>query len=170
MSDDVFLAVVSDTHGHAEFALRAARAIVPFAPRVVLHCGDVGGAAIPPIFAAFDTCYVTGNVDVGDERIVERAALEHGGRYFGRRGELTIEGRAIAWLHGEDSATLRDVIDSQRYDLVCSGHTHQVDERRVGKTLVLNPGALYRARRHTCAVVELRTMTVAILNCDEFAT
>ena len=71
------------------------------------------------------------------------------------------------WMHGvhpsHDARLFRQVCISGDYDLVCYGHTHQAEQHRAGKTLVLNPGALYRATPHSIAVVELRTMEATIV-------
>jgi predicted phosphodiesterase len=37
------------------------------------------------------------------------------------------------------------------------GHTHQAAEHRTGKTRVINPGALHRARPKTFVVLDLAT-------------
>src|SRR5262249_26664115 len=50
-------------------------------------------------------------------------------------------------------------IASGAWDLVCYGHTHVAELHRAGRTLVLNPGALFRASPHTLAVVDLVTLT-----------
>ena len=55
------------------------------------------------------------------------------------------------------------MIASGDYDLVCYGHTHAAEQHREGKTLVLNPGALYRADPHSLAVVELETLEATIV-------
>jgi predicted phosphodiesterase len=44
--------------------------------------------------------------------------------------------------------------------LVCFGHTHVAEQQRRGATLVLNPGAVYRARRHSIAIVKLPELDV----------
>jgi predicted phosphodiesterase len=46
---------------------------------------------------------------------------------------------------------------------VCYGHTHQAEQHRVGKTLVLNPGALYRATPHSLALVDLEHLEATIV-------
>ena len=38
---------------------------------------------------------------------------------------------------------------------MCYGHTHVAAIERHGKTLALNPGALYRANPHSLAIVDL---------------
>ena len=37
------------------------------------------------------------------------------------------------------------------------GHTHVREQHRTGKTLVANPGALFRANPKTCIVLDLAT-------------
>jgi putative phosphoesterase len=161
-----FLAVVSDTHGQVEFARRAVRLLEPFQPVCLIHCGDIGSPAIPAVFAGFATQYVLGNVDYYDE-IELAAAIQKAGQLFaGRFGELTLRGKKIAWLHGDDERLLKQTIAGGEYDLVCSGHTHQQAQRRVGNTLALNPGALYRANPRTCAVVDLADLSVTVLKCE----
>lgn len=161
-----FLAVVSDTHGQVEFARRAVRLLEPFQPVGLIHCGDIGSAAIPAVFAGFAAHYVLGNVDHYDERELAAAIQKAGQHFAGRFGELTLLGKKIAWLHGDDERLLKQTIAGGEYDLVCSGHTHRQEQRCVGKTLALNPGALYRANPRTCAVVDLADLSVTVLKCE----
>jgi predicted phosphodiesterase len=46
---------------------------------------------------------------------------------------------------------------------VCYGHTHVAESHLEGRTLVLNPGALYRATPHSIATVDLQTMEATIV-------
>jgi putative phosphoesterase len=157
-----FLAVVSDTHGQVQFARRAVRLLEPFQPRCLIHCGDIGSPEIPDVFAGFDSHYVLGNVDHYDEPELAAAIAQAGQRF----GELTLLDKKIAWLHGDDERLLKQTITSGVYDLVCSGHTHKQETRRVGRTLVLNPGALFRANPRSCAVVDLADLSVTVLKCE----
>jgi putative phosphoesterase len=161
-----FLAVVSDTHGQVEFARRAVRLLEPFQPICLIHCGDIGSPAIPSLFANFEAHYVLGNVDHYDEPTLAAAIQTAGQKFAGRFGQMTILGKKIAWLHGDDERLLQQTIASGRYDLVCSGHTHRQEQRSVGKTLALNPGALFRANPRTCAVVDLADLSVTVLKCE----
>ncbi len=161
-----FLAVVSDTHGHLDFARRAVRLLEPFQPICLIHCGDIGSTAIPGVFAGFTAHYVLGNVDHYEEPELADAIKQAGQSFAGRFGELTLQGKKIAWLHGDDERRLAQTVASGAYDLVCSGHTHQQAQRLAGKTLVLNPGALYRANPRTCALVDLADLSVTVLKCE----
>ena len=57
------LAVVSDTHGQVEFTRQAARLIESLDVAQVLHCGDIGSAAIVRLFERWPAHFVFGNVD-----------------------------------------------------------------------------------------------------------
>ena len=54
--------------------------------------------------------------------------------------EVDIEGKKGIIYHGDDYALLDSLIDSQKYDIVFTGHKHCVRNEKVGKTLVINPG------------------------------
>lgn len=155
----MLLGVVSDTHGQVSYTREAVRMLAEFDPAAVIHCGDIGSVEVVRQFTKWPTHFVLGNVDDNPAEL-ESAIRKAGQQYHGRFGSLELGGRRIAFLHGDDSRRLKDEIASGAWDLVCSGHTHQRDERRLGKTLVLNPGALYRAHPHSLAIVDLTTMEV----------
>lgn len=156
------LGVVSDTHGQAAFAREAAHLLQSFDVQTVLHCGDIGSVEIVRVFSQWPTHFVLGNVD--EPAAPLRAAIEAAGQHFHARfGQLELAGRKIAFLHGDDTLLLQETINGGRYDLVCFGHTHRAEQRQVGPTLALNPGALYRANPHTLAIVELPELTVQTL-------
>jgi hypothetical protein len=152
------LGILSDTHGHLQYAAAGVYTLKQNQVDVVLHCGDIGHPSVVPLFAGWPTHFVFGNVD--DDLADLRASIQEAGQSCHERfGDLTLEGRRIALLHGDDVGKLMDSINSQRYDLVCYGHTHQQEQHRQGRTLVLNPGAVYRASPHTVAIVELSELT-----------
>ncbi len=160
----MLLGVVSDTHGHASFTQQAVRMLESLAVRQVLHCGDIGSEEIVPLFAAWPTHFVLGNVDY--ERHMQQAIEEAGQSYHGRYGELKLEGVSIAILHGDDTQRLHDTIASGAFQLVCHGHTHKQRLEQIGPTLVLNPGALYRASQRSIAVVRLPELEVTHVPVD----
>jgi len=147
------IGIVSDTHGQTLYAQQAVRMLEGLDVERVIHCGDVGSAAIVPLFQRWPLDFVQGNVD--DPGELEEAARACGQTFHGRFAALSLAGVNIAVLHGDDGRLLRETIDGGKYQLVCHGHTHVADQRRVGGTLVLNPGALYRANPHTIATIEL---------------
>ena len=56
----------------------------------------------------------------------------------GEFAELGLGGRKIAATHYP--AIAAGLAASDRYDLVCCGHSHRVTEDKVGETLLINPG------------------------------
>jgi putative phosphoesterase len=147
------IGVVSDTHGHMANTLQAVAQLSELNVDVVLHCGDIGSPSIVPLFAGWPTHFVLGNVD-HDESGLRWIVGEEGQAFHGRFARIDLEGKLIAVAHGDDPDLLDDAINSGEYDLVCTGHTHQRELRRVGRTIVLNPGALYRAKPKTFAIVD----------------
>jgi uncharacterized protein len=148
------IGVVSDTHGHLGSTTTAVGLLKQAGVSAVLHCGDIGSAAIVPLFSPWPTHFVFGNVDDDEESLVE-AIRAAGQTCHGRFGNLTLGDRKIAFLHSDDVERFTDTIASGTYDLVCYGHTHAAEQHREGNTLVLNPGALYRASPRMIALVDL---------------
>lgn len=152
------IGVISDTHGHINNALAAARLLESLEVEAVLHCGDIGSPQIPPLFSKWPAHYVLGNVDLYDDELYAAAVGSAGGSFHRRFADLTLAGRRIALLHSDDAKKFREVTTSGEYDLVCYGHTHIAEQHREGTTLILNPGALQRANPHQIAIVDLATM------------
>ena len=61
----------------------------------------------------------------------------------------------IALLHSHDRRLFPASIGSGRYGTVCYGHTHVAAVEQRGETLLVNPGAIYRAKPHSVAVLDL---------------
>jgi putative phosphoesterase len=131
----------------------------------VLHCGDIGSCEIVPLFSAWPTHFVFGNVDY-DRVTLTQAIKVVGQTCYDQFGSLRMEECDIAFLHGDDSRRLDQAIRDGRWQLVCHGHTHVARCERIGKTLVLNPGAVYRANPHSIAVVEFPALRATIVSLD----
>lgn len=153
----MLIGVVSDTHGHTGYTREAIRVLEGLPVELILHCGDIGSPEIVPLFAKWPTHFVFGNVDYDGDDLAQ--AIGAAGQTCHRRfGTLDVAGVKIAFLHSDDSRLFDETICSGQYDLVCYGHTHNAEQHKTGKTLVLNPGALYRASPHTIATVELPSL------------
>jgi uncharacterized protein len=174
------IGVISDTHGHADPAEEALRLLDSLGVDLVLHCGDVG-AEIVPLFAGRAAHLVPGNTDdiaalrravqgaKGTEAVSRQLAIVSKTGFakpspspvlHNPLGILEIEGIRVAFLHGDDARLLREMIHSGEWNLVCHGHTHAYSHHFQGRTLVLNPGALWRTRRPSFALVELPSLEV----------
>lgn len=156
------LGVISDTHGHVELARPAVRMFESLDIDAVLHCGDIGSMAVVELFAAWPAHFVFGNCD--ENTAAFAAAIEKAGQIcHGLFGDLVFDGVRVALLHSHERQRFRQAIDGGEYRLVCYGHTHVAATDRRGATLVLNPGAIYRASPHSIAVVELPAVEATII-------
>ncbi|PLC31952.1 metallophosphoesterase family protein, partial [Lacticaseibacillus rhamnosus] len=116
--------------------------------------GDIGSIAVGELFARWPTHFVFGNCDENTAAVA--AAIDKTGQKgHGLFGELELEGVKVALLHSHERRRFREAIDGGRYRLVCYGHTHVASIDSHGDTMVLNPGAIYRASPHSIAVVDL---------------
>ncbi len=151
------IGVVSDTHGSIEHTRPAIRMLESLDVEAVLHCGDIGSAEVVAMFAAWPTSFVFGNCDYDHGGL--REAIEAAGQTCcDEFGDLSFAGVRVALLHSHDRERFVEAIEGGDYGLVCYGHTHVAASERHGDTLVLNPGALYRANPHSIAVVELPSL------------
>jgi len=156
------LGIISDTHGHVEHTRPAVRMFESLDVDVVLHCGDIGSIAVVEMFAAWPTHFVFGNCD-SDAKSFGAAIEKLGQMCHGLFGDLELEGVRIALLHSHEERRFRQTVNSGDYGLVCYGHTHVAAIDRRAGTLVLNPGAIYRANPHSVAVVELPSLEATII-------
>lgn len=156
------LGIISDTHGHVELTRTAVRMLESLDVDAVLHCGDIGSIAVVEQLAKWPTHFVFGNCDDGTDAFA--AAIRKAGQIcHGMFGDLEFEGVRVALLHSHDRRKFREVIESGQYELVCYGHTHVAAIDRRGETVVLNPGAIYRAEPHSLAVVDLPAVDATIV-------
>lgn len=154
------IGIISDTHGQVEYTRSAIRLLESLEPELLIHCGDIGSAEIVRMLAPWPAHYVFGNVD-DDTSSLRYAMTACGATCHERFGTLELDNVRIAFLHGDDWQLLDRTIAGGDFDLVCHGHTHRRREERCGQTLVLNPGAIYRANPHSFAIAELPDLTIS---------
>jgi len=135
------IGVVSDTHDdrrNLETALGLLRAE---GITQLLHCGDLCGPAIVELLSEFDVWIARGNMDRHPE--LDQTVHETVGRErLASSHRLTLDGLSVALVHGHQERELRSLINAGEHAYVFHGHTHRRNDRRVGPTRVINPGAL----------------------------
>ena len=124
----MLIGLISDTHGLVRPEVHAALAGV----ELILHAGDVGGdeildelALIAPVRAVY------GNTDApGRSRLAP--ALD-----------LVLAGLRVHVSHGHEvgKVTPANLAEAYDADVIVYGHTHVQKVSRVGRTLIVNPGA-----------------------------
>jgi uncharacterized protein len=151
------IGVLSDTHGEVWAVQRAMRILQSLRVSLAIHCGDIG-LEIVPLLQGLPTHFVFGNMD--DPKRMREAITDPEHTLHDKLGSLEIEGRRVAFLHGDDVKLLHHTIHSGHWDLICHGHTHAFSSGFEGPTLVLNPGAVGRTSRPSLAVVDLPSLDV----------
>lgn len=156
------IGVVSDTHGELSATQRAIRVFESLEVDLLIHCGDIGTPEVIELLADWPCHFVFGNMD--NAGMLRGAIGACGSTCYERFGHLKLQGRSIAFLHGDDESLLQQTIQSGRWDLVCHGHTHVAANSFTGPTLVVNPGAIQRTGSPSVAMVELPSLEVSQLH------
>ena len=151
------IGVLSDTHDEVHAAQRALKTLDGLGVDLIIHCGDVGQNVVP-LFNGLKAHFVRGNMD--DPETFGKLIDDPGHTFHDEIGSLEVEGRRIAFLHGNDVKLLHHTVHCGHFDLVCHGHTHAFAMANQGSTLVLNPGAVSRSSQPSLAVVELPSLEV----------
>jgi|ERR1700722_17488090 len=142
----MLIGVISDTHDNLITLKKAIKIFEENKVEMIIHCGDW--------VAPFTMEFLANNVTVpikgvfgnnkGDiKRAVDRNAEVKNPITFPERGEslaLQVEDRKIIVYHGDDENILQAFIASHLYDIVLTGHTHEVRNELVNDVLVVNPG------------------------------
>src|SRR6476661_1107354 len=150
------IGVVSDTHDRHEAVAEAVRLLLEQHVELILHCGDIESPETIRVFRSIPTHFVFGNWD--KERPKLAAAIKDiGGTHYDSFGALELAGKRLAWVHSHERHQLRQLEHSDFFDYLFYGHTHVREQHRTGKTLVANPGALFRANPKTCITLDLKT-------------
>ncbi len=126
--------IISDTHDNLEKAKKAAQIAKERGVKTIFHCGDIVAPFVVPIFKEFKLYMVYGNNDGEWLYLKEKAgdSIAKGPR------ELEVDGFKVAMMH--EPFLLEAIAKSGMYDFVFYGHTHEIDIRKIGETLIINPG------------------------------
>ena len=152
----MIIGILSDTHDRAEWMAAGLRALQQGGATFFIHCGDIGGEACVDLLAGLPSAFVFGNTDF-DRAGLARYAASIDVACYGNFGDLELDGKRFAVLHGDDARLKQRLLTAQEHDYLFQGHTHIRADQRVGRTRIINPGALHRAAVKT--VVTLNTAT-----------
>ncbi len=148
------LGILSDSHGRHEMVRRAVGLFDEHGVEHIVHCGDVGGMGVFDELVGRSCRFVWGNCDHPDAAIM---------RYLKTVGiplpeavplRFELSGKRFAVYHGhEREARHMEALDD--VDYVLHGHTHARRDERAGRVRIINPGALFRARPASVAILEV---------------
>lgn len=160
------LGIMSDSHGDEAATAAAVVLLEGLGAEYLIHCGDICGEGVLAELAGRPCTFVWGNCDRPTSALRKYVvALELPWPRDDTR--LTLADRRIAVYHGHERGfqnACRGVgVDC---DIVFYGHTHQYADQRIGGCRFINPGALYRARPRTCALLDLADSSLQVLRID----
>ncbi|NOZ59467.1 MAG: metallophosphoesterase [Euryarchaeota archaeon] len=161
----MLVGIISDSHDNLSALEKAVRLLNREGVEHVLHAGDIiapfAAAKLAELEAKL-TC-VYGNND--GERALLAGRLSEMGAGISDFAELVLAERRIALYHGTIAGVTSALVESGRYDVVVTGHTHRAEVRRRETCLAVNPGELcgYLTGRRSLCLLDLETMEARIL-------
>ena len=147
------IGIISDTHENEAAMQKAAHLFKERKVDFVVHCGDIVSPPVLDNFKGLKMKLVFGNND-GEKAGLNKKAKELGFEEVSEEKEFIYERKRFYVYHGTIKANLDSAIQSGKYDYVLTGHTHIKRDEKIGKTRVINPGALFRANPYTIAVLD----------------
>ena len=135
------IGIMSDSHDNMDAIKAAIELFNKKKVTTVLHAGDI----ISPFTAApfkkldADLYFVFGNND-GDRLLLKEKFEEIEAVCCGDFGDLEIDGKRIALIHGIYEAPVQALAESGDFDIVIRGHTHHAGVAKIKDTLLINPG------------------------------
>jgi len=134
------IGIISDSHDAHRQVLKAVEIFNQKKVSYIFHAGDIVSPFTAKAFAEVQGAKfiaVFGNCD-GEKLVLKQTIEAFGGEIHERTYTGQIEQKRIFMTHVP--TMLDEVIDSGHYDIVIYGHTHKRDIRKIGSTLVINPG------------------------------
>lgn len=138
----MLIGLISDTHDHVPHIEEAVEIFREKNAELVLHAGDYCSPFTIPHFEGLNLKGIFGNND-GDKYMLISRFADIGADMEGEFMLVEAGGLAIAVYHGTHSEITDSLVVSKRYDVVVSGHTHEKVNKKVGNTLVINPGTAH---------------------------
>ncbi len=135
------IAILSDSHDNVANLEKIIAWLNQEKISIMIHAGDVAapGVLIKVLGPKFPGQIHLINGNVGDPELLGELAKGFANvKYYGHEGELEIDGQRIALTHFPERA--EELARTGKYDLAVFGHSHQAEIKKIGQTLLLNPG------------------------------
>jgi uncharacterized protein len=160
------IGLISDTHDNIQNIHKAISLFNDKHVSLVIHAGDIVCPEAVEAFSGVKLIAVLGNNDL-DKDGLTNAFDRIGGELKGEFYELVKDDLIFAIYHGTNSRRKESLIQSGKYDILVCGHTHRVQNKKVGKTLVVNPGTAngwFFGYSATVAVFDTKTRYAELIN------
>ncbi len=158
------IGVFSDTHDNLPAMQKIVEIFNQIGVEQVIHCGDV---VAPFAFRVLEKLKakitaVFGNND--GEHLGLKEMFAKIGSITDAPREVTFGNKRIILNHFFSDLHYEALAISGKYDIILFGHTHQLLNKKIGNTIVLNPGEAcgYLYGKCTCAILDTDYMSVEI--------
>ena len=154
------IGLISDSHGRAKTTRQAVARLIEHEVELLLHLGDVGSYEVIDALAVnhphqdnqIEARLVFGNTDW------DIADMTHYARGLGIQvdhpaGNLQWGDTKLVYCHGHQQHIINKAIQGNVHYL-CHGHTHIASDITEDNTRIINPGALFRARFYSVALLD----------------
>jgi uncharacterized protein len=160
----MIVGIMSDTHDYMPLIRTAVERFIQAGVGAVIHAGDFMSPITFDCFKGLTVPFhaVFGNND--GEMAFLRKRFAPLGDIHERFHKVTLGNRRFVITHEND--VVESLARSGDYDVVVHGHTHKTDVRRVGDTLIVNPGEVcgWLTGQCTAALLDTDSLEVTILD------
>jgi putative phosphoesterase len=160
------IGLISDTHDNIQNIQNATSIFNDKNVGLVVHAGDIVSPAAVVAFRGVKLIGVLGNNDLEIDGLTN-AFDRIGGQLRGEICEMEQDDLIFAIYHGTNGRKKELLIRSGKYDVVICGHTHKTQNKKIGKTLIINPGTAngwFFGYKATAAVFDTKTRELEFLN------
>ena len=160
----MLLGVISDTHENMIKITQAVKIFNEYKVEAVFHCGDWISPITADYFKGLESRLygVFGNNDGDKDYLLKR--FSGIAEIYSTPHKFEFSNLNILVMHQPDF--LEEFIDSGRFDIILYGHTHDIEVRKSGKTLICNPGEAggWLRKKCTIGIIDTLKMEVEIID------
>lgn len=160
------IGIISDSHDRIEATNRAIGIIKERGCKILVHCGDFCAPFMMEELQKFsgEVHCIFGNTD--DRFTTPNKAKKLGINFHGDILELEVDGKKIAANHYPPIA--EGLAATGKYDVVFYGHDHTANKKKIGRTLLVNPGEIMGIKGiRTLAIYDTKTDEIEYIEFEK---
>ena len=164
------IAVISDSHDHHNNILKAVSIMNEKNVDALIHCGDFVAPFVKRWFDNLNSNIKENFFGVFGNNDGEKIGLKNVLGQICKIGGLELikefDGKRIHATHMPIQGTLDALASSGKFDIILSGHTHEVVNKKVNGVLIINPGEAcgYLTGKATFGIIDTDIMEAEIIN------
>lgn len=157
------IGIIADTHDNQKAVEKAVDFFNSEGIKQVLHVGDLVSPFTADKFEDLNgkLHYVWGNNE-GARHHIRKNLESIGAELHGDFASLEFDSCEIAMLHGENEEVVDVLAESERYDVVIRGHTHEPGVKKDGRVINPGPASGYLSDARTVAILNTDDLKVKI--------